>query len=111
METVALIGFVVLLIAVPVLLLNRGVIMGKGRSRSRRGAAELPFLFFPTTGPTRKPPPVPAWRSRWGDWVDLQRPLHAEPGVADRPANREPTAGESPRGREPRAPGDRSAPL
>lgn len=111
METVALIGFVVLLVAVPVLLINRGVTVGRGRSRSRRGASELPFLFFPTTGPTRKPPPVPAWRSRWGDPVELQRPLRAEPGVADHASKPEPARGEPARGKDPRAPRDRSAPL
>ena len=111
METVALVGFVVLLIAVPVILLNRGVIMGRARGRSRRGTTELPFLFFPTTGPTRKPPPVPAWRSRWGDWVDLQRPMRQEPGIADRVPTPEAARDDQPKERSPRVPRDHNAPL
>jgi hypothetical protein len=85
METVAIIGLVVLAVAVPVWLVWRKARTRKARGRSRRGSAELPFLFFPTTGPTVKPPPAPAWLSAPGERAESGGALRPEPGIADLP--------------------------
>lgn len=83
METVAIIAFVVLMVGIPALLVNRDLVVGKLKGRRQHSVSALPFLFFPTTGPTTAPPPVPAWHTRSGSADQLERSIEAEAGTAD----------------------------
>jgi len=89
MIPVAIIALLALVIGVPLFLVNRDIIRGGGRRRRHRRTSALPFLFFPTTGPTKSPPPVPAWQTRGAAPAEAARPVR-EPGIADLPLRPEP---------------------
>jgi hypothetical protein len=84
MTAVAIVAFLLLAIGVATLLINRDVISRRGRRRRHRRQSDLPFLFFPTTGPNAPPLPVPAWRSA-SDGTREPASLQPEPGIADLP--------------------------
>lgn len=90
MAIVALVGFVVLMVGVTILLIDRGrSVPDKVKRRRKRHESKIPFLFFPTTGLTAEPPPVPAWHAG-GASEPRVSPVKPEPGLADMPIRDEP---------------------
>lgn len=83
MTVIALGGFLLLLVGVPVLLVNRRAISRSLRRRRHRHQ-ELPFLFIPMDGPGAPPPPVPAWRLA-ANVAEQGLSVAPEPGIADLP--------------------------
>lgn len=82
MTVLAIVGFLLLLVGVPTLLVNRRAISRSLRRRRHRHQ-ELPFLFIPTDDASA-PPPVPAWRLA-ADGAAPDLPVAPEPGIADLP--------------------------
>lgn len=89
MAVVTIVAFIALIIGVLVVLSNRDLLTGKQNGQRRRRESALPFLFFPTTGPTADPAPVPAWHTKRSDLLQTELAVRPEPGIADLPAEPE----------------------
>lgn len=100
MAIVAIIAFVLLILAVPAILINRDLLGRKLARRRKRHDSTMPFLVFPTTGHSANPLPVPAWygtsgtqgapQGTRGAAVAPATPIRPEPGIADLPLQPEP---------------------
>ena len=82
MTVLAIVGFLLLVVGVPTVLVNRRAISRSLRRRRHRHE-ELPFLFIPTDDAST-PPPVPAWRLAAGG-TEQGMSVSPEPGIADLP--------------------------
>lgn len=82
MTVLALVGFLLLVVGVPTIIVNQRVIARTLRRRRHR-QQELPFLFIPTDDAS-VPHPVPAWRLS-ADSAEPGLSVAPEPGIADLP--------------------------